>query len=187
MHEIFSRHVNTPADVQQYIELAKAFKKPFADGCSKGGGINRENVTPYIHIVCDHFPAILGKVGGDLRRFSGEATEALCKLARNAFRNSNHQDPEADVIIRKRLLEFLKDFAKAPRQYAPRQLADITDRPKQSGVHGPAPAMAAAAMVEPQEPTDDEVADLAVTADLLAEDERQGTAGEEEEVRDLEY
>lgn len=118
LHRIFSAHDNTPATVAVYEQHAENFKRLFVEHPSPGGGYGRCNFTPYMHIVCDHLPIMLDALAhNDLRLFSGEATEAICGLARAAFRHSTHRNSTQDVMLRKHNYEELKEHDFVPRHY----------------------------------------------------------------------
>ena len=87
-----------------------------------GGGYGRTNYTPYMHIVCDHLPNILRTLANnDLRVFSGEATESLCRLARNTFRHASHRNNAQSVMVKQFSLNELESLLRIKRPYSKRK------------------------------------------------------------------
>lgn len=118
MHAIFRSHTNTMETIDKYESHAKQFKSLFVEHVPLGGGYGRANFTPYMHIVCDHFPNILRRLSDhDLRRHSGEATEASCRIARKAFKRSNHRNNSLSVMLKRWRLGLFARRMRKIRQY----------------------------------------------------------------------
>lgn len=146
LHNAWYESDKTPVDVAQFTLDAKAFKSLFVGFQSRSGSYGRSNFTPYMHIVCDHFPNIIARLrGNNLRRFSGEPTESICKLARRAFRLSSHRNNTADVLVKKQMLEVLINHRHKSRKYTVRKVKPKTAT---ADVAAPEPAALVAAEYE---------------------------------------
>jgi hypothetical protein len=165
MHDTFICHNNTPERIAAYKQTCAEFKKAFVEHPSSAGGYGRTNFTPYMHIVCDHFPNILARLkNGDIRNFSGEATESICRLARNVHRHSAHRNSCRDVIVKKMVLEMLLAWRYRARKYSNRART-VRDRPE---LLGPNASVTATAVLTNESLGDGDLLQADAAAHLVA-------------------
>ena len=71
--QIISNEKNSSDDIDNYEGHAGAFLDAFVNHTTEGGGYGRLNVTPYIHILCCHFPDMMRSLqdGGAIIYFTG--------------------------------------------------------------------------------------------------------------------
>ena len=86
----------------------------------KREGYERRRITPYMHIMVQHFPKFL-ELYGSIKIFTGQGVEKNNDVARSiVLRKSNKWDSACDVLRHEKRQWELQDCERKPRVYTQR-------------------------------------------------------------------
>jgi hypothetical protein len=97
--------------------MAKDWVKLFLAMNGQRSGYERRRITPYIHIMVQHFPKFL-ELHRSVKMFTGQGVEKNNDVARGiVLRKSNKWDATADVLRHEKRQWELKECERLPRSY----------------------------------------------------------------------
>ena len=100
--------------------MAKDWIKLFLSMNGKREGYERRRITPYMHIMVQHFPMFL-ELYGSVKIFTGQGVEKNNDVARSiVLRKSNKWDSTSDVLRHEKRQWELQDCERRPRGYIPK-------------------------------------------------------------------